>query len=165
MIIMNKIKAIAVFQRNIKVGAQVNGEVIFTETDKGIKIEVSLSNLKPGKHGFHVHETGNILEKCVQCRGHFNPYNKNHGGTKDKERHVGDLGNIVADSNGNAKTVFYDKLIKLRGTKCNIIGRSIVVHEDEDNLGKPDDEESLKSGRAGKRIGCAVIGYMDVYYF
>lgn len=161
----NKIKAIAVFQRNLKVGTQVNGEVIFTETDNGVKIEVLLSKLKPGKHGFHVHETGNILDKCTHCRAHFNPYNKNHGGPNEKDRHVGDLGNIEADSNGIAKAVFYDNLIKLRGTKCNIIGRSIVVHEYEDNLGKPGDEESLKSGKAGPRIGCAVIGYLDAYYF
>ena len=35
-----------------------------------------------------------------------------------------------------------DKLIKLRG-KYSVIGRSIVVHEDEDDLGLGDHSDSL----------------------
>lgn len=161
---MNKtpIKAIAVFNQP---GQPVRGTVVFSEYYKKIKIEVNLSGLKEGKHGFHVHESGNMLDKCEACKGHFNPYNEVHGGRHSKHRHVGDLGNIEVNSNGIAKETFYDSKIKLRGTKSNIIGRSLVVHEDEDNLGIPGDKESLINGKAGKRLGCAVIGYFDGYYF
>jgi Cu-Zn family superoxide dismutase len=76
-----------------------------------------------------------------------------------RERHVGDLGNISTNNKGCAKYTFYDNVIKLRGTKANIIGRGLIIHADEDDCGQGGDLESLKTGNAGKRIACAVIGY------
>ena len=85
---------------------------------------------------------------------HFNPYGKNHGGIRSKERQ-GDLGNLVADDEGIAKMQMTDSVIK-RGV-ANIIGRSVVIH-DPDDLGEGGHEDSL-TGHSGKRIACAVIGY------
>jgi Cu-Zn family superoxide dismutase len=90
---------------------------------------------------------------------HFNPYGKTHGCPGMKERHVGDLGNLKTNAKGEAFTTFYDDAIKLRGTKCNIIGRGLIIHADADDCGKGGNTESLKTGNAGKRIACAVIGY------
>ena len=61
--------------------------------------------------------------------------------------------------NNVAKGSFYDKLISLNlQSKCCIIGRCIVIHKDKDDLGKGANEESLKTGNAGKRLACGVIG-------
>jgi Cu-Zn family superoxide dismutase len=155
---MNKpICAVAVFNEpNIK------GVVKFTEDfmNNCIKIDVNITGLnKNALHGFHVHEAGDLTDKCTSMCSHFNPYGKTHGCPGVRERHVGDLGNLSTNSKGEAKYAFNDNIIKLRGTKCNIIGRGLIIHADEDDCGKGGNTESLKTGNAGKRIACAVIGY------
>jgi Cu-Zn family superoxide dismutase len=139
----------------------IKGIVEFEE--KGTKVVIK-GNLKSTKyknssHGIHIHEAGDLSDKCMGACGHFNPYNKQHGGPTSKERHVGDLGNIRFDARGVAKFRMEDDLVKLRGTKANVIGRSLVIHEDMDDLGMGNHNDSLTTGHAGKRITCAVIGY------
>jgi len=148
------IKAVAVFTDNVK------GNVKFTEIENKIRIDVSISGLNPNSlHGFHVHEAGDLSDKCTSMCAHFNPYKMTHGCPGMKERHVGDLGNLVSNNKGEAKYSFYDNLIKLRGAKANIIGRGLIIHADSDDCGQGGNAESLKTGNAGKRIACAVIGY------
>lgn len=149
------ISAIAVFSSK-----KINGTVRFTEESDHVLIDINISGLKKNAlHGFHVHECGDLSDKCESMCAHFNPYNKPHGGPDSKERHVGDLGNLRSNADGIAKYRMKDSLIKLRGTKCNIIGRGLIIHADEDDLGKGGMEDSMTTGHAGKRIACAVIGY------
>jgi Cu-Zn family superoxide dismutase len=148
------VQAIAVFTDKVK------GYVIFTEDNDKIRIDLNLNGLKPrSEHGFHVHEAGDLTDSCTSMCAHFNPYGKTHGCPGMKNRHVGDLGNISTDSKGQAKYTFFDDVIKLRGNKCNIIGRGLVIHADPDDCGQSDNADSLKTGNSGKRIACAVIGY------
>lgn len=155
-------KAIAVFEK--KTGSKVYGSVVFQEkTNKNeIEIYVDIHGLKKnGIHGFHVHEYGDMSDNCESMCMHFNPYHKNHGGIDSKDRHVGDLGNLHADNQGNAKYKFTDNIIKLTGTKSNIIGRGLIIHADPDDCGKGINHASLINGNAGKRVACAVIGYAN----
>lgn len=151
--------------------SNISGHIEFIQEEKkNVIIKVNVSGLKPGKHGFHIHEAGDLTDSCATACKHFNPTNKNHGGPNDKERHVGDLGNIISNKNGISKVTFTDSKIKLKG-KNSIIGRCVVIHESEDDLGrgglddkgnvidKKTHQESLKTGNAGKRIACGVIGY------
>ncbi|KAK2558081.1 Superoxide dismutase [Cu-Zn] [Acropora cervicornis] len=71
--------------------------------------------------------------------------------------HHGDLGNIIANEQGVAKVDMTDKLVSLVG-KDSVVGRTIVVHEKADDLGKGGNEESTKTGNAGGRLACGVIG-------
>lgn len=50
-----------------------------------------------------------------------------------------------------------DRLISLSEGDTNVIGRAFVVHEDEDDLGRGDNPDSLITGNAGARIGCCDI--------
>ena len=153
---MNKIIGIAVFKDK-----DIKGVVELQENNNKVVININLKSnkYKNSIHGFHIHEAGDLTDNCMGACGHFNPYNKNHGGPESSERHVGDLGNIKFDNKGVCNMILEDKLVKLRGTEANVIGRSIVIHSKEDDLGLGGNEDSLKTGNAGKRLTCAVIGY------
>lgn len=150
--------AIAVFNEK-----KIKGVVRFIETsDSLVTIDIDIQGLKKNSlHGFHVHQYGDMSEGCDSMCSHFNPFNKKHGGPESKERHVGDLGNLQTDANGNAKYKITDSLIKLKGTKSNIIGRGLIIHEDKDDCGLGGFPDSLTTGHAGKRIACSVIGYAN----
>lgn len=151
----NVIQAIAVFD-----GKKIKGTVLFTEDSGVVHVDIHLEGLKKNaKHGFHVHEAGDLSDQCESLCAHFNPYGKTHGCPGMKTRHVGDLGNIVTDANGCAIYRITDDQIKLRGTKANIIGRGLIIHADEDDCGQGGHATSLTTGNSGKRIACAVIGY------
>ena len=121
------------------------------------KIITRISGLKAGKHGFHVHEFGNLTEGCKTAGAHYNPFNKTHGGPNDEERHVGDMGNVEADGKNDTVYEIEDPIIQLSGEQ-SIIGRAIVVHADEDDLGRKGFEDSKTTGHAGARLACGVIG-------
>ena len=120
-----------------------------------MKVIYDINGLKNGKHGFHIHEVGDFKGDCVKAGPHFNPHKHYHSGRKNKKRHIGDLGNLQT-KNGKTKGSFIDYKISLSG-KNSIVGRSVVVHDLKDDLGKGGDEESLKTGNAGARLNCAKI--------
>ena len=145
------INAVAVISEN-KNG--IHGNVLFTKSasSKKLKIEYEIYGLSDGKHGFHIHEYGDLTDGCKSACSHFNPFGKNHG------NHAGDLGNIVSKG-GLSKGVMYSKILSLDFDEITcIIGRMIIIHKDEDDLGLGDNEESLITGNAGERVACGVIG-------
>jgi Cu-Zn family superoxide dismutase len=130
---------------------KIQGKVSFNKVDDGIRVVADIDGLTPGEHGFHVHEFGDCSGKDAAGVGaHFNPTNSKHGGPDSAERHVGDLGNLVADEKGHAHYERVDKLIKLQG-KNSILGRSIIIHADKD------DYVTQPSGASGAKIGCGII--------
>jgi Cu/Zn superoxide dismutase len=139
-------------------GSNVTGVVKFVQPEGGKTIvNAYIKNLSKGKHGFHVHEFGNLLQGCKTAGAHYNPYNKTHGGPNDSERHIGDMGNIVSDGVNDSTLIYEDPVIQLAGP-TSIIGRSVVVHADEDDLGRGGFEDSKTTGHAGARLACGVIG-------
>lgn len=72
-------------------------------------------------------------------------------------RHLGDLGNVTADSTGVAYINILDSLISLHGPHA-IVGRAMVVHAKVDDPGRGGDKESQKTGNTGGRLACGIIG-------
>lgn len=133
-------------------GNDVKGTVTFTQTDAGIRIVADIEGLTPGEHGFHIHEWGDISKSDgTAAGGHFNPEGHDHAGPHDAVRHAGDMGNLIADENGKAHYDEVDDLITFSG-KNNIIGRSIIIHVNADDL------VSQPTGDAGGRVAQGVIG-------
>lgn len=130
----------------------VQGIITFTPVKNGVKVSANISGLTPGKHGFHIHEFGDISTPDGSgAGGHYNPSQSKHGSPDEHDRHGGDLGNLFADQNGDANLEYIDSHIQLSGEN-SIIGRSIIVHEKEDDL------ETQPTGGAGARIAQGVIG-------
>jgi len=138
--------------------ATVNGTIFFEQKGSGpVTVTGEVKGLKPGLHGFHVHEFGDNTNGCTSAGPHFNPHGKTHGGPEHEVRHAGDLGNVLADANGVANVNITDAQISLAGP-TNIVGRSLVVHADPDDLGQGGHELSKTTGNAGGRLVCGVIG-------
>lgn len=130
----------------------VSGTVKFEKTDAGVSVTAVFSGLEEGNHGFHIHQYGDCTASDgTSAGGHFNPGDNEHSSPEATNRHMGDMGNIKANSNGEASLYYVDKAI----TMDQIIGRGIIVHAGEDDL------TSQPSGAAGARIACGVIGIAE----
>jgi Cu-Zn family superoxide dismutase len=144
-------EAVAVFKTD-----KIEGDVVVSNYRDGVKVKAHFTRLPPGKHGFHIHKAGDLRgEGCHGLCEHYDIGKNVHGGAPEHggKRHTGDLGNIEL-KNGRFEKDYYIKGISAR----DLWGRSIIVHEDEDDLGEGPFEDSLTTGHSGARIGCAIFG-------
>lgn len=134
------------------------GDLTFKQVGQDIEARAYFTKLPAGEHGFHIHKAGDLRgEGCKAACDHFSVEAAQHGGPPDSEepRHTGDLGNISLGPNGEP----FSKLYILKNLEVSeLYGRSVIIHEDPDDLGKGPFEDSLTTGHSGKRIACAIIG-------
>lgn len=134
---------------------KATGTVVFTKVDGGMRVVADIKGLTPGAHGFHIHEKGDCsAPDAASAGGHFNPTGMPHGSHDAAKRHVGDLGNVVADASGKARIDRVDPHLNFEGS-TSIINRGVIVHE------KGDDLTSQPSGNAGARVACGVIEWQN----
>jgi Cu-Zn family superoxide dismutase len=142
--------AVAVFDT-----PKIQGEVLFTQDHNDIVVHALFTKLPSGQHGFHIHTAGDL--RGIGCQGacdHFHVGPKqSHGGppAMPGPRHTGDLGNIQGPE--------FEANYTLKNLKMQELwGRSVIVHEDPDDLGQGPFDDSTTTGHSGRRIGCAIIG-------
>ncbi len=140
----------------------IGGVVLFHQCtpDSPTKVRFELRGIKSGAvHAVHIHEFGNLTEGCKSAGAHWNPTNSVHGSIQvGGPRHAGDLiNNIRGDDKGEFLFTYYDPMVSLHG-EDGAIGRTVVLHAKPDDLGLGGNAESKKTGNAGDRIACAIIG-------
>ena len=134
-------------------GNEARGAVRLSGGNGTVQIAGSITGLEPGAHGFHIHENGDCSAPDASSAGdHFNPHDDPHGSPRDLEdaHHVGDLGNIIANEQGEAEFNIEDNEMKLSGAE-SVIGKAVIVHASQDDF------ESQPSGNSGARLGCGEI--------
>lgn len=139
--------------RSTDASSKVTGAVVFKDTAQGLELHGTASGLVSGQHAFHIHEFGKCGDSGKAAGNHYNPDLSPHGLlTKDgfSHAHAGDLGNIDASKDGNAEWQALIPGLALSGGRYNVAGRSIVIHEKEDDYGQP-------AGNAGSRVACGEI--------
>ncbi|XP_068231427.1 uncharacterized protein [Palaemon carinicauda] len=144
--------------------SHVNGSVIISQRKDGkgpVYFDIHLRGIDVANtgriHGFHVHERQVTDDSCGSTGGHFNPAGVTHGAPDSDIRHVGDLGNIEVDENGELHGyVIDDDKVAFNGAN-SIIGKALVVHAGVDDLGQGGDAGSLSTGNAGGRLACCTI--------
>jgi Cu-Zn family superoxide dismutase len=130
-------------------GDKIDGFFTFSKNQDTVVIKGAIVGLLPGKHGIHIHDVIN-----TKTQGHFNPFNQNHGGPLDDIKHVGDLGNIIS---------YPSTLLSRFELSANWLlhqdldGKVLVIHSEEDDLGKKDTPNSKSNGDSGTKIASGII--------
>ncbi len=131
------------------------GEVLIVETKYGLAFFPKLQGIKPGSHGFHIHENPDCgaTQKGLGLKagGHWDPEGtKKHSYPWDDNGHKGDLPVLIVDSMGQANQPVLAPKIK---SIYDISNRALMVHVGGDN--HSDSPNPLGGG--GSRMICGII--------
>lgn len=132
------------------------GTAVLSSIPEGVKMQVEVTGLAPGKHGIHIHQYGVCTGPDFKTAGeHLNPEGKKHGFNNPQGPHAGDLLNLEVGADGKGRAELVNKMVTLDKDKANSLlkqgGTSLVIHEAED------DYMTDPSGNSGARIACGVI--------
>jgi Cu-Zn family superoxide dismutase len=146
----------------IKGEGNITGTADFVEHDMGsgrvVDVTVSMTGLKPGMHGVHLHAIGKCEPDFAAAGGHFDP---GPAGNMDPDAnhpfHMGDLPNLNIGANGRGAMKATTSRVTLSDGPLSLFdadGSAIIIHANPDQgiTGEP------KSGvSGGPRIACGVI--------
>lgn len=132
------------------------GTIKLSDSDEGLVLDPDVGELKPGKHGFHIHQNPSCEPGMKDGKpsageaagGHYDPANTGeHKGPKGSG-HLGDLPALEVKEDGSATSKLVAPRLKLE----QIHGRALMIHEGGDNY-----SDTPKLGGGGARVACGVI--------
>lgn len=127
------------------------GNVTFSKTPYGLLITPHLHDLKPGLHGFHIHQNPSCEQEGMGAGGHFDPgHTDKHFGPFNNHGHLGDLPALFVEKDGTATLpVLAPRLQHL----TDIQQHALMLHEGGDNYS----DTPSKLGGGGARMQCGII--------
>lgn len=133
------------------------GTISAVQSRYGVILTPDLKDLKPGIHGFHLHQNPDCNPKeqngktvaAYAAGGHFDPAKTGRHEGPYGNGHLGDLPALFVTEDGKAVYQVLAPRLKLSDIK----GRSVMIHEGGDN--HSDHPEKLGGG--GTRIACGVV--------
>ncbi|KAL6089492.1 hypothetical protein STEG23_001258 [Scotinomys teguina] len=135
---------------------RVTGLVVFHQLSPGARLEAYFdlegfpAEPNASSRAIHVHQFGDLTQGCESTGPHYNPMAVQH------PQHPGDFGNFVV-RDGRLWKYRTGLAASLAGPH-SILGRAVVVHAGEDDLGRGGNQASLENGNAGRRLACCVVG-------
>jgi Cu-Zn family superoxide dismutase len=133
------------------------GTVMASSGPYGTIFTPGLSDLTPGPHGFHVHESPNCGAKekdgkmvpGLAAGGHYDPTGTGAHKGPYADGHLGDLPVLYVNGDGRATLPILAPRVKVSDLK----GRSLMIHAHGDNYS----DEPQPLGGGGPRVACGVI--------
>jgi Cu-Zn family superoxide dismutase len=143
-------------------GEGITGTADFVESQQGtgkiVTITVTVSGLKAGMHGVHLHAVGKCSPDFAAAGGHFDP---GPAGNPDPDAnhpyHMGDIPQLDAAATGKATMKVATTRVTLSDGPLSLFdadGSAIIVHGNPDQ-GITGEPRSGVSG--GPRVACGVI--------
>lgn len=130
------------------------GTVELVADGEHLSLDVSVTGIAEGAHGFHLHTTGECrAPDFASAGGHLNPTDNAHGAKNPDGSHFGDLPNLQVGPTRTASATFDLGHGRARALEWlfDADGTAVVIHAD------PDDYRTDPSGNAGARIACGVL--------
>lgn len=126
-----------------------------TEAADGLHVVVKAMGIPPGEHAVHVHTTGTCTgPDFTSAGGHWNPTSRQHGKDNPAGMHMGDMPNMLVQSNGTGEIEYHIAGGTISSGTTPLLdadGAAVVIHA------KADDNVSDPAGNAGGRIACGIL--------